>query len=368
VSADGQSLAVIALVVMAMMGAGVVAGAGGTDADQPTATISVESERVLAGDATRVDVIVTAPNGTDGIERLVVRLGNASVASINDASSELPGTADARAIGGNRATLAWGAEDVALEDGRVVLSLFVRGTTPGETTVEIATADGVERPNDGFYAADRENATLTVRDGSARPAGPVSLSAQAVDLAVNETTTVPLQLNASSGVGVAEASVTVPDHARVVDVSVPATLGTVERTDRLDAETVTIRAVDVEDTTVAQLTLRGEQVGEGSLRATLDLVSNESGELYRSTGAVERSIRVAAPTPPAPRAIGTNRMATDPDDDGVYEDVDGNGVVDVRDVRALLLNVESTTASGFDVSGDGIVDLRDARRLLTEVP
>ncbi|MFD1599907.1 malectin domain-containing carbohydrate-binding protein [Halobellus rarus] len=58
---------------------------------------------------------------------------------------------------------------------------------------------------------------------------------------------------------------------------------------------------------------------------------------------------------------------TDPDGDGVYEDVNGDGNVDVGDAQALFVNtddpvVQNNTAA-FDVNGDGDVDVGDAQAL-----
>jgi hypothetical protein len=58
--------------------------------------------------------------------------------------------------------------------------------------------------------------------------------------------------------------------------------------------------------------------------------------------------------------------AQDLDGDGLFEDVDGNGAFDLRDVRALLRNADDISSSNtdFDFSGDGTFDLRDVRALL----
>jgi hypothetical protein len=61
---------------------------------------------------------------------------------------------------------------------------------------------------------------------------------------------------------------------------------------------------------------------------------------------------------------------TDPDGDGVYEDVNGDGEVNVGDVQALFANddgpvVQNNTAA-FDVNGDGEVNVGDVQALFAE--
>jgi 2',3'-cyclic-nucleotide 2'-phosphodiesterase (5'-nucleotidase family) len=59
----------------------------------------------------------------------------------------------------------------------------------------------------------------------------------------------------------------------------------------------------------------------------------------------------------------------DPDGDGVYEDINGDGTVGVIDVQALFANLDSQTVSNnqdaFDFNNDGEVDVIDVQRFFT---
>jgi hypothetical protein len=63
----------------------------------------------------------------------------------------------------------------------------------------------------------------------------------------------------------------------------------------------------------------------------------------------------------------------DPDDDGRYEDIDGNGEVDIFDVRALFNNLDQPVVQDnpeyfdFDDSQDGQVDIFDVQALFNEL-
>ena len=65
---------------------------------------------------------------------------------------------------------------------------------------------------------------------------------------------------------------------------------------------------------------------------------------------------------------GDGNPATDVDDDGLYEDVNGDGTFDIFDVQAFLENFEdSASSSAFDFNEDGSVDIFDVQALLDEL-
>jgi PKD repeat protein len=63
------------------------------------------------------------------------------------------------------------------------------------------------------------------------------------------------------------------------------------------------------------------------------------------------------------------RAPTDPDGDGLYEDVDGDGVADLDDVFDLAfadhaaVNAVPARREALDFDGSGVVDLDDAFEL-----
>jgi PKD repeat protein len=61
---------------------------------------------------------------------------------------------------------------------------------------------------------------------------------------------------------------------------------------------------------------------------------------------------------------------SDPDEDGRYEDVNGDGSVDVVDVQSLFSNLDTPTVrnnpQAFDFNGDGRVDVVDVQALFVE--
>jgi len=74
-----------------------------------------------------------------------------------------------------------------------------------------------------------------------------------------------------------------------------------------------------------------------------------------------------APTPVGPGDVsGDGNPSTDPDGDGLYEDVDGNGTVGVIDVVVLLARLDrlGDDEPYFDFDGNGRVNAVDVADLL----
>jgi hypothetical protein len=72
-----------------------------------------------------------------------------------------------------------------------------------------------------------------------------------------------------------------------------------------------------------------------------------------------------------PDVNGEGDLPGDPDDDGVYEDANGDGDLNTGDAQALFSNRDSDAvqdnAAAFDLNGDGVVNVGDAQALFDEV-
>jgi hypothetical protein len=77
------------------------------------------------------------------------------------------------------------------------------------------------------------------------------------------------------------------------------------------------------------------------------------------------------PSPPAGRLSWGDRPATDPDDDGVYEDIKGDGEYTILDVSDYLDDYEGSTvqsnATKCDFNDDDGVTVLDIAELLDEL-
>lgn len=98
------------------------------------------------------------------------------------------------------------------------------------------------------------------------------------------------------------------------------------------------------------------------------------GTYYVRVTRVAGSVNLEGPTPynltvnaTVPSVVDDGTLPTDPDSDGRYEDVNGDGVVNVVDVQALFDSLGDPTVqknpAAFDFSGDGRVGVVDVQRL-----
>jgi PKD repeat protein len=109
-------------------------------------------------------------------------------------------------------------------------------------------------------------------------------------------------------------------------------------------------------------TLTHTYTGVGNYNVTL-VVSNSAGQ-----DQTQRKITVTSGVLTLP---GFSSLPTDPDGDGIYEDLNGNGRLDFADVVLYFNQMEWIAAnepvSAFDLNGNGRIDFADIVRLFGEI-
>ncbi|MBI4173480.1 MAG: PKD domain-containing protein [Candidatus Aenigmarchaeota archaeon] len=112
---------------------------------------------------------------------------------------------------------------------------------------------------------------------------------------------------------------------------------------------------------------------EGIYEVALSVVDGDGlrSEAFSTTVEITESQGLTAgTTAPGSLADGFNQP-TDPDNDGKYEDINGNGRVDYSDVSLFSANLDSQSVldnqAAFDFNGDGWVDNYDVKTLSLEV-
>jgi len=174
--------------------------------------------------------------------------------------------------------------------------------------------------------------------------------------------------------GIAGYTITVslddPAIGEITAVSFPAWAG-LKSNGTLPADSVWIRAVDLEgnagigNITLCTVTVRGDTEGTTTLsildNATLE---DREGGIY-TFATVPATLTVgAAAVFPFPKPDGTSYPApTDPDGDGLYEDVDGNGRIGFNDVVVYYTNLQfvedNQPLEAFDYDGNGRIGFND---------
>ncbi|WP_049984764.1 PKD domain-containing protein [Halobellus rufus] len=240
--------------------------------------------------------------------------------------------------------------------------------TAGDYTVELTVTD-----DDG--ATDTATETVTV----AAPSEPgpeqstaVSLSPDEDLVAVNGSTTFDVVVeNADGGVGAYSLGVSVDDAsaAAITDLSVDdGALSDVEVAGDGSSASADVALLDTDDTgpvTVATVTVDGEADGTTDLALDVSSLGTESGDAYEVTETNGATLTVSE------LVVGaSDQPAQDLDDDGVYEDVNGDGTVDELDVQLLFAERNGDVVQGspdaFDFNGDGEFDILDVQSLYYE--
>ena len=117
------------------------------------------------------------------------------------------------------------------------------------------------------------------------------------------------------------------------------------------------------ETDIIILNASSTQVGYYTITVTATSVSG-------ATDSINLYLNVTkAPISPFPNC---NNPPTDPDDDGLYEDTNGNGVMDLNDLFVLFTNMDWVEENGytpyFDFNGNEEMDVNDIFTLYLEMP
>jgi PKD repeat protein len=157
-----------------------------------------------------------------------------------------------------------------------------------------------------------------------------------------------------------------PALASVTTIAFPewALLG---RNGTVPADSIWLTAVDLEDQieegalniSLGTIGFRGVAVGESEILISVDRMTGDAGGYIR-TSPVPGILNVTADLDPFP---GFNETPTDPDHDGLFEDVNGNQVIDYNDVVVYYQNLEwipeHENVVFFDYNANGEIDYDD---------
>jgi hypothetical protein len=339
-------------------------------------TVSVGSATVGADGTARLAVTADElPTGVQGYQ-LEFTVENASVASVasvtgpvsNFRITDRSGSSVSVAAVDFGGAIGPGATDATLA------TLVLNRTSVGATDVDVRVVEFID--DDGVTRTPATSAGRLVVAGDPVP---VEASADVDEVVVGSTANVSLRLGEapSAGVGGYELVVRTTNASvlAVSNASVPdATLSSVDVSE--DGERATVRAVlpagDGLDLATVRLTAARE--GEAALAVERLQVNDDDGGTYATTVPDPVPVRVvgapSGPAGPGPIPPAT-APPTDPDGDGAYEDVNGDGAVGIGDVIVLFNGLSSPAVAdhpdAFDFNGDGSVGIGDVVALFDEL-
>ncbi|WP_418285062.1 PKD domain-containing protein [Halorubrum sp. DTA46] len=341
-------------------------GNGGTDTDEVNVTVQPVTEAPAPADF-QVSNLNAPDSATQG-EAIDV-----SADVTNDGDEEATQTVEFRLdLDG----------DGTLDEGEILDSQEV--TLDGDETQTVTFSDidtggllAGDYAHGVFTDDDSATATITIDESEASASETsVSLSPQSAEVVAGNTETYDVVVDsADGGVGAYELTVSLDDAsvASITDVTIAGNPGLTNVNYAEDNSSVTIRAalMDTDDTgsvSIASITVEGTAEGSSDISLDVQALGNEDGESYTVTDENGASISVVELPP-----IGNfQNSPTDPDGDGLYEDINGDGEFNIVDVQALFANLDDETIQNnpdkFDFNQDGVVDVVDVQKLFTEVP
>jgi hypothetical protein len=256
-----------------------------------------------------------------------------------------------------------------------IATVNVTGTTKGETALNLSVASAGLGTEGGveYDVADRTNATLTVGATSViiRPPN------RSVRTGANASFDVVVT-NASGGVGSYGISVSLTNSS-VASISTAT-----DRTGAADVATnitgngseVTISGLlgDTNDTgkvTIATINVSGEV--NGTTGMNVSIANAGLGDEFGVEYPVNRFENSTLTVVRLPALEGAAGRPTDPDSDGTYEDVNGDGLVRGSDAVSLFRAITRGDVAvteypkAFDFNGDGVARGSDAVTLFRAI-
>ncbi len=183
--------------------------------------------------------------------------------------------------------------------------------------------------------------------------------------------------NAPDGLAGFDVTISIADTgvAAVTDVGFDDVFpdSTTEASISADGSTVSLEAADIEenvgtgasDVPLATVSLEPQSAGTTGIDLEIGALDADDGSVI-DAGTSTGDLTIA----PVER-IGDNDLPTDPDDDGVYEDLNGNGQLDFEDVVVFFENRESDAiqdyVDSFDFNDNGRIDFDDITTLFEEI-
>ncbi|RLM53930.1 PKD domain-containing protein [Halobellus sp. Atlit-31R] len=347
-----------------------------TDAPETSVSLSPTTSETFVGGTATYELVVDDASGGVGAYSATVSVDDPAVGAITGV--ELQGnpagqTTDVDvAADGSSVAIDAALMDTADAGSVAVATITVQGAAAGSTDLSASLSALGNEAGTSYTVTDTQGASLSVTEKSTS----VSLQPDSSEVAIDGTTTYELVVdNAAGGVGAYTATVSVDDPAigSITDVELqgdPAE-ATAEADIAGDGSSVAIDAAlmntdDAGSVVVATITVEGAAAGSTALSTDVAALADENANTYAVTDATGASLTVTEIT------VGDYASpVTDVDDDGAYEDINGDGEFDIVDVQGLFVNLDDDavqeTPAYFDFNDDGTVDVVDVQALFAEL-
>ncbi|MFC6873782.1 hypothetical protein [Halobellus marinus] len=334
--------------------------------DGPRVTLRPASASVGVGEETEWRLVAAGVDGGVGAVEAQIRLESTETARITDVELEGDAGVEQTEIQGDGAGAVIRGALMDTNDTGVahIATLTVEGVESGTTQAAVSVDSLGDEDGNSYEVGSTPSATLSV--GSADDGG-----------SEGGTSTVVLSVSEMSN-GFERASVTVRTavDASVTDTQAEMVSGSQLRVVSDGPRATTVQAVDLagdvdafeEPRTIARLTY-DKRLSADDVEIEVENLQNDDGDSV-SGDRISVEVQAGGLFEESLPGADTGAAPTDPDGDGRYEDVDGDGEVTFDDAVALSfvdtteLSSEQVAALDFDEDGD--LDMDDAVALAFE--
>lgn len=252
---------------------------------------------------------------------------------------------------------------------------YVRCTvTPDSWTTEFRVLEYVDEPGAPIYT----DATVELTAGQPGiPDEKMLVLADSVAVGNGKNGTAELTgrwLDTGLSGGTLTASLSNPEVATITGVTIAESFGISETAVASDGASATIRFADIDenaqsvvggtDTPLATLDIRGKSAGTADIEMSVDELDDDNGNPLEPK--TELGVVIVGPPP-----VTGSDEPTDPDSDGLFEDVNGNGRVDYDDTETLFDSFADDSVAlnktAYDFNENGKLEYDDIVTLYSEV-
>jgi len=236
---------------------------------------------------------------------------------------------------------------------------------------------GQTKSNDGDVSGNYGGADMWMVKLSSEPASnTLSIQPGTATVSVGSTTTYKIVLDTALQ-GLSGYNITLVSSnasiAEIVSVTYPAWTS-MPKNSTLPADRAWFKAVDLDGTSGTQnitfftVTVRGDAGGSTTLSIIPERVEDRQGGRY-TPSVVSATLTVTTVRPFPKPGGGFFPDPTDPNHDGKYEDIDGNGWIGFNDVVVLYQNMEAADAGTYgpvacyDYDNSGFIGFNDVVKL-----
>lgn len=375
--AIARRFAVIAVVGL-IIAPSLIGGVGLASAQEASSsTINIGDATVTEGESTSVNVAMSeTPTGLSGYD-IVLGVQNNSTATITDAEIADEFALSEVNVSDNGTSMEVNLRAVDLEEsiqeGATNISLAnvnIEGISAGETELEVQEVRQVDDDNGTAINVSSNNGQITVEEsdsGEGNTTANLDIVPQREHITAGDETTANVVLSEAPQ-GVAGFNTTVSVNGEEITI-VAASAGEdfdLSVSDS-DSDTAMIRGVDLNrnvqpgatNATLATIYLQSGADVDGVAElniSNVEVLENDEAE------AISSSVSGATVEVHDVDPIAYDRLPTDPDDDGYYEDIDGDGQLTDNDVKVLFQEFNSGAVQGYDeydFDGSGQVTYND---------